>query len=91
MNETITSVGFIFLICKMKIILFDTRVLNREVDDEYEFPVTVLDKSQMLQKQLSYPCPLMFMDTRSFLFKYFLLKILYIFGVLWPQSTTGFL
>lgn len=57
MNQTTTSVCFIFLICKMKIILFDTRVLNREVDDEYEFPVAVLEKSQMFQKQLSCPCP----------------------------------
>lgn len=37
------SVGFIFFICKMKIILFDTRVWKREVDDECEFPVTVPD------------------------------------------------
>ena len=37
------SVGFIFFICKMKIILFDIRVWKREVDDECEFPVTVPD------------------------------------------------
>lgn len=42
------SVGFIFFICKMKLILFDTSVLKREVDDECEFPVTVLDILQML-------------------------------------------
>lgn len=42
------SVGFIFFICKMKIILFDTSVLKREADDECEFPVTVQDILQML-------------------------------------------
>lgn len=59
-----------FLICGMKRILCDNRILQRALgEDVRELPIAVLDIQQMLPKPFSFPCPFVGTNTRSSLFQ----------------------